>query len=111
MTELDFSAHYRVRGYPGIAWRIIRWDTDWLEGGWELVCENSSHFDYLDHSGHPECWIYNEGDEIENYDRVIAVMVGDDRDESLEVSELILIAETDFCRDCGQIGCSSNVYE
>ena len=43
--------------------------------------------------------------------RVICIMVGDDREWSFDPSELTAIAPTDYCRDCGQVGCTSNVYE
>ena len=116
---LDFSAHYQVRGYGGIAWYLIRYATEWHEENWDLVCDVSSHTDVPDHYPtyeggeiqHPECWFYSEPEETENKERVIAVMVGDDREKEFDVGDLTEIPETAFCRDCGQIGCTSNTYE
>lgn len=86
MTDFDFSAHYRVSGYGGIAWHVTGYET-------------SRDEDYE--------W---SGCEIVNYDRVTAIMVGDDRKFGFDIDELEKIDEESFCRDCGQIGCGHNVY-
>lgn len=117
MAELDFSRHYTVRGNEGVAWRLLRYCAQWTEEEWAISCDNDEHEDYPDHYGnvedirHPECWLYTEPEEIEDTSFVIGVMVGDDRETMIDVDDLKLIEETGFCRDCGQVGCTSNVYE
>ena len=84
--DLTFPAkHYKVRQYRGIAFYVL---------GWEMESdEDTSWSGYLVRTG-----------------RVVAVMVGDDFQHSVEVSDLLPLAEDGFCRDCGQIGCGHNVY-
>jgi hypothetical protein len=103
-TELDFSAFYRVKGSPGSAWTIRplmvvdgcdgHEDPDHPDGGY-----------YCDEPG-VGCLEERQAD-----DAVIAVMVGDDRKHEIEVSELEVIGDDEFCRSCGQIGCGHNTYE
>jgi hypothetical protein len=42
--------------------------------------------------------------------QVRATMVGDDATHVLNTENLTLIAPEDYCRECGQIGCTANVY-
>ena len=44
-------------------------------------------------------------------DRAIVIMVGDDTEHDVDVSELVPIGEGDYCGECGQIGCSHSVWE
>jgi hypothetical protein len=85
-TGFDFDAHYRVSGYGGIAWYVL---------GYEMIRDE----DYE--------W---SGMEYENRERVRAVMVGDDRVFVFDVEDFEPLADDEYCRDCGQIGCTSNVY-
>ena len=52
---------------------------------------------------------------IQSYDEeensAIVVMVGDDRPWTILASDMTPLNDTEFCRDCGQIGCKSNVVE
>lgn len=101
MTAFDLKAHYRHPDYPGVAWYIdgfykekILTDVEYFDeeiGGW--VCAD---------------WVE---DEIEDTDQVYAIMVGDDRRFLFATDDMIKIEETDFCRECGQIGCGCVVYE
>lgn len=81
--EIDSSKRYRVldSGSAGVAWYVTRFVT-------------SRDEDY-------------EWTGIENVDtsRVVCVMVGDDRDFTFDVSDLVELEEGDYCRECGQIGC------
>jgi hypothetical protein len=118
-APLDFSAHYTVRGRPGVAWRLIRYETEWTEESWELSCENPAHvYDYDPDEPDPDddthdaaCYLYNEPEEIDNTRMVRAVMVGDDRVEVIDAGDLEILPDTGFCRECGQVGCTSDVYE
>jgi len=38
-------------------------------------------------------------------------MIGDDQKFSVDPGDVTELAPKDFCRECGQIGCTHNVYE
>ena len=44
-------------------------------------------------------------------DRATVVMVGDDTEHDVDVSELVPIGEGDYCGECGQIGCCCSAWE
>ena len=44
-------------------------------------------------------------------DRAIVIMVGDDTEHDVDVSELVPISDSDYCGECGQIGCCCSVWE
>jgi len=77
----DFTKAYRVEGYGGVAWRVTgheeALDEDYEWTGIKTVIE----------------------------DRVVAHMIGDDRDFTFGVDELTPIEDDEFCSECGQIGC------
>lgn len=77
---LDLDARYSVDGYEGIAF-------------------------YL--RGYVERYDPETGEDIgEDRDYVRAVMVGDDREHVIDVSDLTRLADEDYCGVCGQIGCT-----
>lgn len=79
MSAFDFEAHYKVDGYDGIAWYALR---------------------------HPVVPPVDGLDEDEeDTDRVVLVMVGDDRKFEFGRDEVHKISEDSFCHGCGQIGC------
>ena len=43
--------------------------------------------------------------------RAIVVMVGDDTEHDVDISELVPISDNDYCGECGQIGCQCSVWE
>jgi hypothetical protein len=117
-APVDFSAHYTVRSQPGVAWRVLRYATEWTEESWTLACDDPAHrYDYDESSpDDPDshgltCYVYSEAEEIDNPSKVLAVMVGDDREEVIDTDDLELIPEDGFCRSCGQTGCACNVHE
>ena len=83
MDGVDFEAAYKVEGYGGIAWRLIGYHT------------------YRD-----EDYEWSGIEEVDR-SRVNAVMIGDDRVFTLEVSEVTPISEDEYCPECGQIGCTA----
>lgn len=93
MAAFDFNQFYAVDGYAGIAWHAIEHPTTW------------AYVDvfYEDENG-DEVW-FTDGEEVTDYERVVCIMVGDDRRFEFEISELTAISEDDFCAGCGQIGC------
>ena len=97
-AAVDMDARYAVQGYGGIAWYLLGYATTWTEESWELIEGEDSE---------DECsYLYNEPEEIENRDMVRAVMVGDDRVFEIDVDDLTIISEYDYCSQCGQIGCT-----
>lgn len=83
-TLIDFDAHYTVDGFhSGIAFYLIGYHVE--------------YGDVIDD--------WEEAEEIEDRDRVVAVMVGDDRRHIIDVSDLKLLEEDAYCSCCGQVGC------
>jgi hypothetical protein len=87
--EFDFDATYTAEeagGGGGIAWRVTAYESE--------TDEDSYWTGYANPTG-----------------RVIAHMVGDDRDFSFDPTELTKISESDYCYDCGQVGCGWHTGE
>lgn len=111
---LDKDARYTVAGYDGIAFYLLGFKTEWTEpeclGHPAEDCgpegEHCSIGDvlYCDGSCDPP-------EEFANSDWVVAVMVGDDREHLVEVNDLTLIGENDYCHECGQLGCTHDGRE
>jgi hypothetical protein len=80
-TAIDLDAHYTVEGYRGIAWYLVGFDTEWTEEKWTFI--GSDEDDTEDETN----YVYDEPEEIENRERVRAVMVGDDRVFTFNVDE------------------------
>lgn len=93
-TTLDFDARYSVAHMPGVAWRLIKY----------VPIEVEEPYSYVDEDGET---IYDSVfvEDI-NPNMVIAVMIGDDRKHEIDVDDLILIDEDDYCHECGQMGCT-----
>ena len=72
---------YRVRGYEGIAWRILGWETE--------PDEDTEWSGYEVRTG-----------------RVLAIMIGDDRRFAFDPDEVSPLKRSEFCSECGQIGCA-----
>lgn len=77
--ELDREARYKVDGFDGIAFYIAG-----------PVILTGDDWD----------------DTYEAEDRVLVIMVGDDRQHDVGVDELTVIPEDSYCHSCGQIGCT-----
>jgi len=100
VNGIDFDAHYQVKGYRGIAFYVLGW-----------LAENRPIMCYVNDEEGNKCEVESGEFELEaNTDYVVAVMVGDDRRHTVEVSDLIPLKEDGFCRSCGQVGCGCNVY-
>jgi len=80
---LDMDARYSVSYYEGVAFYLL---------GYEMIRDE----DYE--------W---SGIEEENRQNVRAVMVGDDTVHIVDVDDLTVISEDDYCPECGQIGCKA----
>jgi hypothetical protein len=77
---------YAVRGYDGVAFYVLGWETE--------PDEDTEWSGYEVRTG-----------------RVVCVMIGDDRKHSVDADDVIPLNPSAYCRDCGQIGCACNVYE
>lgn len=77
----DFTQAYTADGWSsGIAWRVTRWQTE--------PDEDTEWTGYEQPTG-----------------RLVAHMIGDDRDFTFEPEELTPLEDEDFCSECGQVGC------
>jgi hypothetical protein len=83
-SKFDFDATYKVEGWGGIAWHAFDYETTRDE-------------DYE--------W---SGIVTVNEERVLCHMVGDDRTFCFEISELTKLDESEYCSECGQIGCQGD---
>lgn len=104
-VELDMSAHYQI-GPSRVAWYLLGYATETVYEGDYLVCDNPD----CDHALSDMCWVEGDYSIVTDLDRVRACMVGDDRVEIVDVDDLTLIGEEDFCRGCGQVGCGCEVW-
>lgn len=101
---INFDARYRVEGRGGIAWRPVRYGTTDVYEGDVIVCEDEE----CDHAMSEMCWAMGDTSIVTDLEWVYAVMVGDDREESLEVETLTEISDEEFCHECGQMGCTGD---
>lgn len=78
-TTIDFDAAYTVAGFhQGIAFHLY---------GWAIEDRDE------------------DGEPVYSTDWVRAIMVGDNRVFEVEVCDLTIIDDDDFCDCCGQVGC------
>ena len=77
---------WTVRGYRGVAWRVL---------GWELWADEDTEW-----SG---CY--------QRSGWVLAHMVGDDRYSRFDPKDLTKLDDEDFCHECGQVGCTHDGLE
>lgn len=101
MEGFDTDARYSVDGHGGIAFYVVGWDTETTEETWTFIGGPD------DDTDDEENYVYDEPEEIENRERVRAIMVGDDREWTFDVEDLTPISEDDYCPECGQIGCKA----
>lgn len=111
---------YAVKGFEGIACQVYGWETEPVQVIGCTGCdfmgierEHGGGYTVEPHS--PECpddaeTIYSDEPEYERTGNLIIVMVGDDQKHSVDPSDVSLIPDDSFCRECGQIGCGHNVY-
>lgn len=72
---------YTVRGYRGIAFYVL---------GWETAPDADTEWTGIE----------------ERTGQVIAIMVGDDHRHVVDPNDLTPIAREAYCGECGQVGCS-----
>jgi hypothetical protein len=76
--------YVKVQGWRGIAFYIYGYAKEWDEAYEE--------------------WAPNEN-------KLVVIMVGDDRKHTVDVEDVSPLNDSEFCGDCGQIGCGHNVAE
>ena len=85
-SEAFPADNYTVRGYRGVAFYVLGWETEPDEDTEWSGCESRTG-------------------------RVLAVMVGDDYRHRVDPEDLTPLAREEFCGVCGQIGCSHDGYD
>ena len=91
-TEINFGETYTVEGMRGIAFRLRGYATETVETEWIEEIEGE------------RIWC-DDRETVEDRGFVRAVMVGDDREHIVDVDDLTMIADEDFCPECGSTGC------
>jgi len=83
-VAFDFAPAYRAEGWgAGIAWRAYALETEADEDtDWTGIEEPTG--------------------------MILAYMIGDDRTFVFDPSDLVPIADDDYCTECGQIGCTAD---
>jgi hypothetical protein len=114
-TAVDFDGRFTAAGMPGVAFYLMGWAQEWTEEGYTLACAGEDAHRAIhdplakDDDGHVSaCWLYNEPEQVDRTDQVIAVMVGDDREHIVDVSDLTEIDPDAYCSGCGQVGCEGD---
>ena len=103
MTDLDFTARYRVTNWPGVAVRLERWPTVWVPFTYTDVDEDGDEIEVESNEG--------EFEDDTHSGRIVVVMVGDDKEHTVDVTDLTKLDELDYCLECGQIGCGHDGRE
>lgn len=101
MQTVNFNSYYRVEGYRGIAFYLLGYAKRFIP----IYCYT------IDEDGEEIEVESGEFEEEDDTDNVIAVMVGDDRKHTVSIDDITEIEESEFCHDCGQIGCGHNTIE
>ena len=119
-TDFDFEPAYRAHGYGAIAWSVTGYAQKWTNEEWTYMGDeddpDAGADDYFERTGYyypdenPANYVYSEPEQIEDRSRVVAHMIGDDRDFTFDVDDLTPIAREDYCGECGQIGCAHDGY-
>jgi hypothetical protein len=114
--DVNFDGRYTVAGMPGVAFWLHGWVTEMTQESWTLACDNPAHVYAPDSDSEPDrddthnaaCYLYDEPELVPDLTRVRAVMVGDDREHVVDVTDLTEITEDDYCAGCGQTGCHAD---
>lgn len=117
-ADHDFPAtayRLRTRGTAGVAYRVLGWETEAVAGYFCPDCGRSGYErDYgggaVTEAGDPACehpgMGWNEEPDYVRTGDVVIVMVGDDRRTAVDPADLVALDDTEYCRECGQIGCA-----
>lgn len=115
----DYPGRYRVRGFSGVACFVVGWETEPLAEWWCSDCDRSGYerdgggggiYDRGDDDCEHEHVHYSVEPSRERTGRLLVCMVGDDRHHSVDPSDLTPLKRSEFCGECGQIGCHCDAY-
>lgn len=95
--SIDFSARYMVEGWRGVAYRLLGYAKVWEPSMFIGTDDQGEDYEYEEPG---------EGEWVDDTSRVIAVMVGDDHKQTVDIEDLTVLGELDYCSECGQVGCS-----
>ena len=87
---MDKDKYYEVAGHDGVAFRFVGYAKTWEP-------------DVVDEA--EDGWVV-DGEWVDDVDRAIVVMVGDDHKYEVAVDDCAEIPDDAFCAGCGQIGCA-----
>lgn len=97
---LDFSARYKVVSWNlGVAVRPIEHPEEGIEE-WIFIGNDDDDHDDDNNWDLQIDWVTDET-------RVYVIMVGDDKRHLVEVDDLVKLDESEYCPECGQIGCKA----
>lgn len=109
--ELHTEELYRVSSWrEQIAVRFVRYgliEIDPVECWTLACCEDEENQEMCDHSS-DMCWIYTEQEPEQDFSIAVVVMVGDNREHTVDAADLIPLNAEQVC-SCGQIGCFAEV--
>jgi hypothetical protein len=91
----QFPGYYTHPSFKGIALFVRGYAQTW---------EPYTYLETDDNGDEYEC-DSDEGEWVDNEDRVIVTMVGDDRKHEVDPSDLAALPDDEFCDGCGSIGC------
>lgn len=104
-TPIDFDARYKVEEYGGVAFYLLGYATRSVPVMYISTFNDDGEYDPDGEEREVES---DEFDEVEDRQWVRAVMVGDDTVHIVEVDDLTVIGEDDYCSECGQVGCTAD---
>lgn len=97
IDPLTHPGPFRVKGRPGVAYRILEPVTVAQETT-ELICEDDEH-------EHDESCYLTDSDIVDDPDLVVIRAIGDDHRDIASREDLEPLEDGDHCRICGQTGC------
>ncbi len=96
-TLPDVNKRYKVSHYPGVAFYVRGWPQRW-EADEYLVTDDGGEEVYVESSDGE--WVDDVGEMVE------MVMVGDDRGHLIDLNDISVLDDDEYCSECGQIGCT-----
>ena len=109
---MDKTKRYNVDGHRGVAFYFTGYAQVWEPYTFQV--EHSDECEERQKRG-LECWCSgpyevesSEGEWVNNPDRVLMVMVGDDHKWEVDPEDCTEIDEMAYCHVCGQMGCTAD---
>lgn len=117
----EYGGSYSVKRYGGIAWRVLGYHVEWTIDGYSETCDRCGGDGLLsDDEGEEETckycdgngavWIEDDEPTAHPTGDLVCRMVGDDQNFRHDPSDLTELKRSEYCGECGQIGCSHDGY-